>query len=68
MQICFLAATLFHADGWPVGSNSLFQHFFVVAKSPKKPTKVYMGFVAILSINSDIFAKQHHRLAGLNMI
>jgi len=29
---------------------------FLNAKSPKKPINVFMGFVAILSINSYIFA------------
>jgi hypothetical protein len=64
MQICQLAARLFHADGWTVGSNSFFPRFFF-AQSPKKPTDVLMGFVTIFSINSDIFAKQHPRLTGL---
>ena len=64
MQICLLAATLFRSDGWTVGSNSPFPPplFFFFAKSPKKPTDVFMGFVTMFSIKSDIFAKQHHRL------
>ena len=64
MQICFLAATLFQAESWPVGSNSLFRHFLLLQNRLRSPLTYLWASFRNLSIDSDVFAKQRHRLAG----